>query len=233
VAPTDLERVVGELKTEGAAGNVTVPHKRGVMLLCDQLSSIARRTEAVNTFFVRSGALIGDNTDVAGFHSAVCLLLGREPGKERVALLGAGGAASAVLAAVESWPDSRAKVFNRHEERGRLLVHSYSDVAAFAANPAAALQGATLVVNATPVGISGDDLPIDPELLPDSAALLDLVYRKGETPFVRLARARGLRAADGMEMLLEQGARSFVQWFGCAPDKMVMREALKGAIMGG
>jgi shikimate dehydrogenase len=100
-----------------------------------------------------------------------------------------------------------------------------------AASVEKALEGATLVVNATPVGLRGDDLPFDPGLVPRNAILLDLVYRPGETELVRRARALGIRASDGREMLLEQGVLAFMQWFGYAPNKTVMRRALEDAIM--
>jgi shikimate dehydrogenase len=84
-----------------------------------------------------------------------------------------------------------------------------------------------IVVNATPVGLTSDDVPIDVEALPPRAAVLDLVYRRGETAWVRQARARGHRAADGLPMLIEQGALAFRFWLGVDPDRATMREAVR------
>jgi shikimate dehydrogenase len=149
------------------------------------------------------------------------------------ALLGAGGAAAAVLAAVELWEDSEVRVFNRTASASADLVASFSSIATHCNEPAPAMARATLVVNATSVGLADIASPVDPALLPGSAAVLDLVYRPGETQFVREARGRGLNAADGREMLLEQGALAFVQWFGCEPNKTVMRHALEQAMITG
>ncbi|HZI43459.1 MAG TPA: hypothetical protein VFD67_17205, partial [Gemmatimonadaceae bacterium] len=84
-----------------------------------------------------------------------------------------------------------------------------------------------LVVNATSVGLRDDDLPIDLSTLRSDAAVLDLVYRRGETAWVRAARARRLRAADGLVMLVEQGAAAFERWFGFAPDRDAMWAAVR------
>ena len=89
-----------------------------------------------------------------------------------------------------------------------------------------AVRDADLVVNATPIGLHDDALPLPVDALGANAAVLDLVYRAGETAFVRAARARGLRASDGMAMLVEQGAAAFARWFGVEPDRSVMWEAL-------
>jgi shikimate dehydrogenase len=88
------------------------------------------------------------------------------------------------------------------------------------------VKGAAFIVNATPIGVTGDDLPVDPAILESGARVFDLVYRRGETPWVLASRAHGHRAADGLGMLVEQGALSFERWFGRAPDRGVMRQAL-------
>ena len=256
VVPEKLIETVSSLRKESVAGNVTVPHKRAIFAMCDRHSELARRTGAVNTFFFQDGLMFGDNTDVGGFLHAVRVLLGKEPVDQSVVVFGAGGAAAAVLAAVETMPGSSALLVNRNLDRARTLAASFGSVAQVASDLDRALGGATLVVNATPVGlmdpgfrrddnnvdagIRGDDsnlgdagIPFDPTRAPKSAALLDLVYRPGETALVRAARAAGMPAADGREMLLEQGALAFSQWFGCAPNKMVMRKALEDAIVPG
>jgi shikimate dehydrogenase len=89
-----------------------------------------------------------------------------------------------------------------------------------------AVRGVTLVVNATPVGLDDESVPVDVEQLDRAAAVLDLVVGRNETPLVRAARARGHRAADGLEMLLAQGALAFERWFGVLPDRDAMRQSL-------
>jgi shikimate dehydrogenase len=226
VEPSSLESVIAELKRERVAGNVTVPFKERVHDVCDELTPLARRVGAVNTFWTsEAGALVGDNTDVGGFDYAVRSLLGGAPRDLTVGIVGAGGAAAAVLAAVESWPGCDAHVYNRTPERAQLLAERFGSVA-HAVDDAGVVGGAQLVVNATSVGLRDDSLPIDLRLLAPEAAVVDLVYRPGETAFVREARARGHRSVDGLPMLCEQGALAFERWFGVGPDRTVMWRAL-------
>lgn len=227
VAPPDLAATTRSLVTEGAAGNVTIPHKVAFAALCTNLSPVAMRTGAVNTFWAEGGELTGDNTDVGGFDAAVRATVGLPEGAFEVAVIGAGGAASAVLAAVERWQEARARVWSRKPERAEELVRRYATVARTVVSVADAVRGAALVVNATPVGLSAGPLPVEPALLDAGAAAFDLAYRRGETDWVHACRARGLRASDGLPMLLEQGALAFVRWFGREPDRRAMRLAVQ------
>lgn len=229
VDPARFEDVVAQLKREHAAGNVTVPFKERMHGACDVLTPLARRVGAVNTFWVDDDEMLaGDNTDVGGFDLTASTVLGQAPRDLTVGVLGAGGAAAGVLAAVETWPGCVAHVFNRAPERARLLCERFGSFAQ-PVDDVGVIAGAQLVVNATSVGLRDDALPIDPELLPATTVVVDLVYRPGETAFVRAARARGLRAMDGLLMLCEQGALAFERWFGRPPDRAVMWEALTGS----
>jgi len=227
VPPERFRETLRALAREGAAGNVTVPHKGAAAAACDRLTPLAARVGAVNTFWTEADALVGDNTDVGGFDAAARALLEREPGALRVALLGAGGAAAAVLAAVERWTAASVAVWNRSPARAARLAAAYPGVATPEEFLARAVRGADLVVNATTVGLDGDEVPFHPAILGRGTAVLDLVYRRGETAWVRLARARGLRAADGLTMLVEQGALAFERWTGVAPDRAAMWAAVR------
>ena len=224
--PRDLPALLRELKEVNAAGNVTIPHKIAVHASCDELTDTAARAGAVNTFWFDSGKLHGDNTDVGGFDAAAKALLGGETTGARVVLLGSGGAAAAVLVAIEQWPDAHVSVVARNAERAAKLVRRFEDVARVETSVESALAEATLIVNATPVGQRDDEHPFDVELLPKTTAVMDLVYKRQGTPWVKAARERGNRAADGLPMLLEQGALSFCRWFGVDPDREAMRQAL-------
>lgn len=226
VPPRELTVRLRELKNLNAAGNVTIPHKPAVHASCDDLSEIAARVGAVNTFWFESGRLHGDNTDVGGFDAAAKALLGGETADARVVLLGSGGAAAAVLAAIEQWTNAHIVIVARHPDRGAKLARRFRDVARVEKSLDAALAGATLIVNATPVGQQNDDMPIEINKIPKKAAVMDLVYRRGATPWVKAARKRGMRAADGLPMLIEQGALSFARWFGREPDREAMRQSL-------
>ena len=227
VPPERLASTLDGLAREGAAGNVTIPHKAAVAARCSRLTPLAERVGAVNTFWVEDGLLRGDSTDVGGFEAAVRLLLGRAPSDARIALLGAGGAAAAVLAAAERWDATSVAVVARTASRAETLARRFPTVARATARLEDALDGATLVVNATPAGMQDDTLPTSPDALPPGAAVLDLVYRRGETAWVRAARARGHVARDGLEMLVEQGALAFSRWLDVEPDRETMRAALR------
>jgi shikimate dehydrogenase len=182
----------------------------------------------VNTFWVdEGGAIVGDNTDVHGFDSAVRELLGEAPANLRVALLGAGGAAAAALAAADRWPGCVVAVWNRTAARAQALAARFAGLAHAQESLVDVIRGADLVVNATSVGLDGQGIPVDPALLPRRAAVVDLVYRPGETAWVRLARSRGMLACDGLPMLVEQGALAFERWLGVPPDRTAMWEAVR------
>ena len=227
VPASALDETIERLRASRTSGNVTIPYKERVRDACDRLTATAQRVGAVNTFWVAvDGALVGDNTDVEGFTAAAATLLGDPPRFARVALLGAGGGAAAVLHAIERWADVRVKVYSRTAARSNALARRFSAVASVAATAEDAVADATIVVNATPVGLRDDTMPVNLDAIPRAAAILDLAYAPGETAFVRAARARGQRALDGLTMLVEQGAAAFQRWFGQPPDRGAMWAAL-------
>ena len=222
----DFEQTVERLRAENVWGNVTVPYKERMREACDSVTPLAERVGAVNTFWLdEDGRLIGDNTDVGGFAAAAETLLGETPRDLTIGVLGAGGAAAGVLAAVQSWQGCFAHVYNRTPERARLLCERFSTVAE-SVDDIGVIAGAQLIVNATSIGLRDESFPMDPAMIGANAAVLDLVYRRGETAWVRAAREAGRRAADGTVMLVEQGAVAFQRWFGIAPDRTAMWEAI-------
>lgn len=229
VLPDELAATVAELRARNCAGNVTIPHKQAMAALCDRLTEAASAAGAVNTFWIDEAALVGDNTDIAGFDAAARALVdvtdARRDTPLRVALIGAGGAAAAVAIATRSWPNTQLTVWTRRADAAAAFTQRFAHARA-AASLRDAVRDADLVVNATPIGLHDDALPFAVDALAADAAVLDLVYRPGETDLVRSARARGLRASDGMAMLVEQGAAAFARWFGIEPDRSVMWEAL-------
>jgi shikimate dehydrogenase len=118
-------------------------------------------------------------------------------------------------------------IVTRNSERGEALARRFPDVARVETSVDRAISEATLIVNATPVGLADENHPVDLSIVPKTAAVLDLVYRRGGTSWVRSARERGIRAADGLPMLLEQGALAFRRWFGIDPDREAMRLSLQ------
>jgi shikimate dehydrogenase len=237
VTPDQLPAALAQLTAEGAAGNVTIPHKEAAAEACARLTAVAEDAGAVNVFWVEEGELVGDNTDVPAFDEVATALLDGRRRNARVAVLGAGGAAAAALVAASAWPGVQIRVWGRSPERAAALCArcrgGVAGVAVPASTPLEAVEGATLVVNATPIGlVDADALAMAVSHLPRGAAVLDLVYRAGETAWVRAARERGHRAADGLGMLIAQGALAFERWFGIAPDRQVMWDAVRQPVAG-
>ena len=238
VPPQSLKPVLRALTLAGVEGlNVTVPLKEAVLPLLDRVDLTARAIGAVNTIVIRGRRTMGYNTDGAGFARAV-QDLGHRPGDGRAVLLGAGGSARAV-----AWELTRAwgadlTIANRRLARAQRLARRLSRAHPHARMRAVALRdvtldGADLLVNATSVGMrAGDGCPIDPATLRRGMAVYDLVYHR-ETRLVRAARRRGCLAANGLSMLLYQGAASLQLWLRQAPPVDVMRRALERAIKAG
>ena len=229
VAAPDLGHVLALLAEDNAAGNITIPHKEAATALCARMSPLAERVGAVNTFWIEqegdAGILVGDNTDVGGFEMLVKSTMDALP-RGRIALLGAGGAAAAALAAIEQWPGCEVTLYNRSQTRLARLASRFPVVTRTALTAEDAVRDAVLVVNASASGLEDDVLPVPIEALPFNAAVIDLVYRRGETPWVRAALACGHRASDGLPMLIEQGALAFERWFARPAPRAVMWDAV-------
>jgi shikimate dehydrogenase len=235
---TPLDQLPARIDSLRAAdvigANVTVPHKEHVLPLVDEISDLARRAGAVNTISNRDGRLLGDNTDVYGLARSLRLHDDALDGCH-AAVLGAGGAARAVVLALERVGASRISILNRSLERAERLRDDLAPApveAIATGTPAAidALRSANLVVNATALGWKRGEVPMPAdrmELLRPEALVVDITYR--DTDLLELARARGLRALDGLEMLVFQGARSLEIWTGVEPPVDIMMAAALAA----
>jgi len=214
---------------------VTAPYKRLVASLCDSVEADATTIGAVNNV-ARSptGELEGFNTDAPGFRAAVELAMGRPLAGVDIVVAGAGGAAHAVVFACLSAGARRVTIGNRTRSSAVTLAQRFAEVgdgsvsAVALDDPgfASALGAADLAINATTVGMLEPGATIDVELLPAGATVFDLVYVPPETQLLRAARARGLRAANGSEMLIAQAAIAFERWTGVGDMADVMRAAV-------
>lgn len=232
VMPEDLAVTVASLRAADTLGaNVTVPYKREVLTLLDDLSDDARALGAVNTIVNRAGRLHGLNTDVPGIAADL-----REQGVDvrgkGVVMLGAGGAARGSAAALVGIGVARLVIANRTVEHAAVIAERYPGIAEPASLDGNALwerlADAAALINATSVGLHGDDIPIPGEMLmhlPASAVVYDLIYRP--TALLRAAEARGLRALDGLGMLVHQGALAWEAWTGQPAPLDVMWEAAR------
>ena len=231
VPPEQLDATLDALAREHAGGNVTIPHKEHVARRA-RCTPLAVRVGAVNTFWHDAGELIGHNTDVAG---AVAVLQSLKPGGLRdttCVLLGAGGSSAAVLVALTMLGCPDIALSARTPERAERLsarVGVPVRIVANAADLEAEVRRAGLIINATPIGMHDDRMPIDPQRMAPDAVAFDLVYRKGLTSWIRACRAAGRAAEDGRRMLLEQGAAAFTCWFGQPAPIDVMANALAAA----
>jgi shikimate dehydrogenase len=223
-SPADVAPLVRALARAGGGGNVTIPHKEAAAGAVDRLLETAREVGAVNTFWSGDGEIVGDNTDVHGVLAAVEQLA--PPDGPWLVVGTGGGARAAVVAAARR--GAAVAVRSRSAERGKALEQWADGYRLARARPG----DCTVVINATPLGLgAGDGLPVPPEQTPAARAALDMVYRPGETAWVRAMRSAGVRAADGRAMLVAQGAAALECWFaGVDAPAEIMRAALDAAL---
>ena len=215
----ELKDTVDFIRQEGWRGfNVTSPLKEIIVDHLDHVDDIARRLRAVNTVVCNSqGQLHGTNSDLHGFSANLknCPFLPST--RKKAVLFGAGGAARAVLVALEAFGFSEILVLNWVDERAGLLVDQLKVKTARPVEWATrhtALEGADLLVNASAAGMGDNDpLPLDLAALPHQALVHDIVYKPVETPLLSDARARGNPVLDGIGMLLYQAQTGFKAWF--------------------
>ncbi len=239
VRPADLSRAIQSVRALNLAGvNVTVPHKERIVRYLDVLSAEAELCGAVNTVVHREGTLFGDNTDGRGFLVSL-QERGLSPRRREVVLIGAGGATRAVLVSLIRAGSARVTIVNRTLAKSQALVRKYGSLGKtqLAALPFAALQepapfkDAALVVNCTSVGLHGEDFPPLPyAATPRSCLFYDLLYRPGQTSFLRQARQARRPILDGRRMLLHQGALAFSLWTRTPAPIEVMARALARAL---
>jgi shikimate dehydrogenase len=236
IEPEAVEGAVAAARGPDFLGlGVTAPYKRVVAELCDEVEPEATAIGAVNNV-VRTddGRLVGFNSDAPGFRAGVELALGRPLAGLHVVVAGAGGAAHAVVHALLAAGVARLTIGNRTLARAADLATRFAGAGPGALtavrldDPAfvGALRSADLAVNATTVGMIDPGATIEVDALPPGAAVFDLVYVPPETPLLRAARERGLRAANGSEMLIAQAAIAFERWTGVGGMAGVMRAAV-------
>ena len=232
VAPGAVGAALAGMRALGLGGlSVTIPHKAAALEEVDEATEAARAIGAVNTVVpAGDGRLRGENTDGGGFLASLAEE-GFDPAGRRCAVLGAGGAARAVVHALAGAGAAEVVVVNRTPERGQ-------ETAALAGargrlGAAADVGSVDLVVNATPLGLAGGDpaqLPVDPDVFRAGQLLVDLVPNPAVTPLMRAAAARGAEVAGGLGMLVHQGALAFELWTGRPAPVEVMRAAAAHAL---
>lgn len=215
-----VEMALRGLAAAGFQGvNVTIPHKEAAFAACDELTETARRAGAANTLRFENGRIIGDCTDGTGFCENILAHGGRLEGTALV--LGAGGAARAVIAALLD-RGMKVLVANRSRTRAETLIQTLKGGEVIEwANWPEHLAGTSLLVNATSLGMHGGpslDWEKMLEKAPLSLCVTDLVYTPRQTPLLRAAQKRGLKTVDGLGMLIFQAIEGFRLWFGVTPE---------------
>ena len=218
--------------------NITVPHKKNIIPLLDEITEAAAFADSVNTVTVKDGKLYGDSTDGYGLETALFEAFGLPVRGANIVFIGCGGAAHAVATYFAMQGAARIAILNRSvgkaEELAEKLKAKYPAITAEAfsiSDPEAvkqAMDGAQIAIQCTSLGLKPEDpAPIPPELLPDGICYYDTIYKR--TALYQAAEARGLRCAAGLGMLLHQGARSLEIWTGRTAPVEVMRIALENA----
>ncbi|MFZ5791411.1 MAG: shikimate dehydrogenase [Pseudomonadota bacterium] len=236
VRPQDFERALKALPALGFRGaNVTLPHKEAALVLADRVSPEAKRIGAANTLVVgEDGRIEARNTDGFGFIENLKEgAPGWRPAAGPAVVIGAGGAARALLVALADLGVPEIRLVNRTRERAESLAAALGGPIRVVSweKRIAALDGAALLVNSTTQGMAGEpalDLPLD--RLPKTAVVNDIVYTPLETPLLAAARARGNKVVDGLGMLLHQARPGFAAWFGVEPK---VTDALRAFVLGG
>jgi shikimate dehydrogenase len=222
IRPEEFAEFVARIREGELAGsNVTVPHKEAAFAACDARTPVAQALGAVNTLWRKDGRLWGDNTDVAGFLTNMDEAAPGWAERRRFAIvIGAGGAARAVVYALMSRGFERIAIVNRTQERAQALAAHFggSTTALAWADLSKNLAEADLLVNSSSLGMVGQPpLAVDVRALPQRAVVADAVYVPLRTSLIEASSARGLRTVEGLGMLLHQAAPAFARWFGRKP----------------
>ena len=232
VKPDGFAQAVADFLIAGGKGlNITVPFKQEAYEIADELSPRARRAAAVNTLLIRDdGTLFGDNTDGVGLVRDLTRNLKLTLGGKQILLLGAGGAARGVLAPLLEQEPSCLFIANRTSERARQLADSFSDLAEVEGGGFEALSGTSfdIIINATAAGLQGQVPEIPEGVIAPRTSCYDMMYGSEPTAFMLYAQQRGAQNTfDGLGMLVEQAAESFLLWRGVLPDTRPVIEALR------
>ena len=235
LAPVDgFARAVADFVAAGGKGaNVTVPFKEEAFRLSGRLSERAARAGAVNTLAFGDDGVFGDNTDGAGLVRDITHNLGFSLAGKRILLLGAGGAARGVIAPLLGEKPASLRIANRSAEKAQTLADAFADLAPLEAGSfgETAGQGFDVLINATSASLSGAALPLPSGIFAVGSLAYDMMYGKGETPFLQQAREQGaVHLADGLGMLVEQAAEAFFVWRGVRPETAGLLAELRRAL---
>ena len=224
IAPEEFEARVREMAAGDFAGaNVTVPHKKAALAIADEASEASQQIGAANALVFAEAGIEAHNTDADGLLAALPIT----PRGHRVLVLGAGGAARAAVWALR-WEGAEVEVWNRTAEKAAALCAELGGAAV--TDPRQ--DHYEIIVNTSAAGLRGEDpfehLPLEPDLFGAGQTVVDMVYGERRSPLLEAAEAAHAETVDGLEILVQQGARSLEIWTGCEPDLTTMRRAARG-----
>ena len=227
ITESELDEVLAQMRSGNLGGlSVTMPLKTRVASLVDECTSTAEKLSAVNCVVANEKGLIGHNTDGDGFLNGLIHEAQFDPKGKKVAVIGAGGAARAVIEALARSGAASIMVVNRTPAKAESAADLAGEVGAV--GTLEDISGADLVVNATSIGMKDSqvDIPCSVDLLHSSQLVVDLIYHPLETRWISLAKQKGIDSYNGVSMLLFQAAEAFTLWTGEEAPTSIMQEAI-------
>ena len=231
VVPDNFANEISKIKNSLVGFNITIPHKERIIDFLDEIDSSVSQIGASNCAVFKDGEWIGFNTDVSGFLSALRPhfdLYGKN-----AFILGAGGASHAVVFGLARAGVKKIYIFDIEREKAESLASRvkkfFPEKIVFPAGEFSPLKDCHILINATPVGMERDEIPVDPRFLYNHLYVFDLIYNR-QTPLLKEAGGKGLKCQNGLDMLIYQAAESFKIWTGIYPPVDIMRKAAEGVL---
>jgi len=234
LAPRDdfVASVKDFVATGGRGANVTIPFKEEAFRLAEQLTPRAQLAGAVNTLSFGDSGILGDNTDGAGLVRDITINLATPIGGKRVLLLGAGGAARGAIGPLLEEHPALVTIANRTAHKARDLAEHFAALGRISGGAYSGLSGQAfdIVINATSASLGGELPPLPARLFAHGSLAYEMMYGRGDTPFLQFAREEGAaRLSDGLGMLVEQAAEAFYLWRGVRPNAVPVMAQLRSA----
>lgn len=235
VEPNGLALALKTFQSQQGKGlNITSPFKQQAFNLVDQASDRAQRAKAINTIqFLENGQSLGDNTDGLGFLRDITINKRFSLQNKQILILGAGGAARAILKPLFTEKPKQITIANRTENKAHWLAEEFSDLGNIRPSSLPQLKGSLfdLIINATSASLLNENIELPDNLLNPQAFCYDMTYSKTLTPFLLWAKSQGAaQYEDGLGMLIEQAAESFYIWRNIKPDTSLILKQLKSRV---
>ena len=213
---SELEQIIIQIKKEKIDGvNVTVPFKKIIIPFLDELSIEAKKTQSVNTLYLKNNKVIGHNTDIIGFETSIEKSKYNVLNKE-VLILGAGGVVPSIIFALNKMQASKIKVSNRTKEKAESLKENFKNIELIEWGEVPRFD---MIINATSIGLKKEDnIKLDFSLISGNKFFYDVIYNPSETNFLKVGKKLGNKTLNGKLMFIYQGLAAFNIWHGLKPD---------------